>query len=123
MKNYLVAGVLALATEMTAQNAATVKHEGCVMASPDDAKVLLLAEEASCSVLTGKLAKPDLLGHVIVLGGIDTAATTTEPQSVKVQKIVSQGVACHRVCTLEPPGHRGLHKKEKPGSQGGTPGQ
>ena len=97
-------------------------HTGCVTATPDDTTSLVLSAPSGCSLLSGKLAKARLAGHVVVLKGTLLDATPTTPQTLLIDNVQSVGAACQETCTLEPPGHRGLHSKPKNGTQAGTPG-
>ena len=101
---------------------ASTTHTGCVTVTADDANSFVLAEGDSCSLLSGKLASRQLAGHVIVLRGVFADATTNDPQTIVIERVDSVGPACSQTCTLEPPGHRGLRKKPKTGTNGGTPG-
>lgn len=97
-------------------------HTGCVTALPDDPSALVLSDASGCSLLSGKLATKRLAGRIVVLKGSLAEATAADPQTIVVEGVDSVGAACTAACKLEPPGHRGLHRKEKAGSQGGTPG-
>jgi hypothetical protein len=100
------------------------EFQGCVQASPTDKTVLVLNTEAACATLTGKFTATQLDGHQVDLKGVLTPHTRTVPASIHVDTVVSVGKACSNVCSLRPPGTRGLGKGgEIPGKQGGTPGE
>ena len=54
--------------------------------------------------------------------GAQTTASPSGTQTLVIGGAQTGGAACHQTCTLEPPGHRGLHSKPKNGSMGGTQG-
>ena len=98
-------------------------HTGCVTATPDDAKSFVLSEAGACYLLQGKLATKRLAGHVVTVRGTTTDATDHEPLMLTIEGIDAVAAACRETCTLDPPGHRGLKRKPKTGTPGGTPGE
>jgi len=100
------------------------EFQGCVQQSPADKTILILSTDTACAKLTGKLPSTDLAGHQIDLKGVLTPRTRTLPASINVDSVISVGKACSDVCSLRPPGTRGLGKGgETPGKEGGTPGE
>jgi hypothetical protein len=100
------------------------EFQGCVQLSPTDNTTLILSTETACAKLTGKVSATDLAGHQVDLKGVLTPRTRTLPASISVDTVISVGKACSDVCSLKPPGTRGLGKGgETPGKEGGTPGE
>jgi hypothetical protein len=98
------------------------EFQGCVQPSPIDKTVLVLSTDTVCARLVGSLATPQLTGHQIDLKGVLTPRTRDESASIRVDSVVSVGKPCSDVCSLRPPGTRGLGGGETPGKEGGTPG-
>jgi len=98
------------------------EFQGCVQPSPADKTVLVLSTDTVCARLTGSLATPQLTGRQIDLKGVLTPRTHNEPASIRIDSVVSVGKPCSGVCSLRPPGTRGLGGGEIPGKEGGTPG-
>ena len=96
------------------------KYTGCVMKS--EGGDFTFCEPAHCSLLKGEKVGERLVGHVVIVRGIVTNATDDEPRTLSVSEIVEFGKVCDQHCSLKPPGKRGVFPKEKPGSEGGTPG-
>lgn len=97
---------------------------GCVQKAPDSSTTLVISTPTVCALLTGKVSVDKLAGHEVVLTGVLTPRTTAAPASIKVDSVGSVGKSCSDVCSLKPPGTRGLHPPDGavPGSEGGTPG-
>jgi hypothetical protein len=103
---------------------ASQAFQGCVQPSPTDKTTLILSAETTCAKLTGKFSATDLSGHLVDLKGVLTARTPAAPASIRVDSVTSVGKACSDVCSLHPPGTRGLGRGgETPGKEGGTPGE
>jgi hypothetical protein len=98
------------------------EFQGCVQPSPTDKTVLVLSTDTACAKLTGSLATSQLTGRQIDLKGVLTPRTHDEPASIRIDSVVSVGKPCSDVCSLRPPGTRGLGGGEIPGKEGGTPG-
>ncbi len=96
------------------------KYTGCVMKS--EGGDFTFCEPDHCSLLKGEKVGERLVGHVVSLRGTVTEATNDAPRTLAVSEIVELGKVCDQHCSLKPPGHRGVFPKEKPGSEGGTPG-
>ena len=127
----LAIAALICAAPASAQTAATTKPpapatwSGCVQKAPGSSTALILSAPTACATLSGKLSAAALAGHHIELKGILTPRTPSAPASIQVQSVVSIGKACTDVCSLNPPGTRGLQRPQQdaiPGSEGGTPG-
>jgi hypothetical protein len=103
---------------------APTTYIGCVQKAPDS--TLVISTPSACAKLTGKLAANSdaLAGHQIELQGILTPRTPDAAASIQLKSVVSVGKSCTDVCSLSPPGTRGLHRPDSaiPGSEGGTPG-
>jgi hypothetical protein len=95
-----------------------------VQPSSADKSVLVLSAAAVCAKLTGKFSAGEIAGHEIDVTGVLTPRSSAGPASIRVDAVVSVGKACTEVCSLRPPGSRGLSKGgEIPGREGGTPGE
>lgn len=119
---YSTAPLLALAS-LAPVYAQTARHTGCAKAWAEEPNTLLLTEKDSCSVLSGKPVTGRLNGHTVTLQGDLVEATSDDPQKIEVQRVENVGDACTATCTPEPPGHRGINKREKLGAQSGTAGR
>ncbi len=97
--------------------------EGCVTRSTMVHDVLVLRSKDSCVQLAGEAAKDSLLGHVVTLNGTLSEATSKAPETLQVMSVNHVGEICSETCTLEPPGRRGLRKKEVPAGPASTPGE
>jgi hypothetical protein len=99
---------------------------GCVQKAPGSATDLIISTPTACARLTGDAVSADKLsGHQVDLTGIFTPRTSSTPASIQVNSVNKVGDACSDVCSLRPPGTRGLHgpsNQAVPGSEGGTPG-
>jgi hypothetical protein len=105
--------------------AAPATYSGCVQKAPSPDTTLVISTPTACARLTGKLPVDDLSGHQVELKGILTPRTTSSSASIQVDSVISVGSSCSDVCSLRPPGARGLHPPQDgaiPGSEGGTPG-
>ena len=102
--------------------AAKSQMSGCVTRSKAVPDALVLRSKESCSQLAGSLAKDSLVGHEVSLEGRLSVATDKMPETLQVTGVRSVGEACSATCVLEPPGKRGLRKKETPAGEGSTPG-
>lgn len=103
---------------------AAATYSGCVQKAPDSPTTLVISTPTACARLTGKVSPDTLAGHAVVLNGILTPSTASAPASIQVNSVGSVGNSCSDVCSLRPPGTRGLHRPDSavPGSEGGTPG-
>jgi hypothetical protein len=99
------------------------RFTGCVVRSAAEKDTLILNTETACARLTGSFPAANLAGHEVDLKGILTPRTPSTAASLHVDSVVSIGKACSDICSLQPPGTRGLGKGEKPGKEGGTPGE
>jgi hypothetical protein len=100
-------------------------YKGCVQKAPGSEGTLIISTTNVCAKLTGKVSADSLPGHEVELQGILTPRTPSAAASIQVNSVTSVGSACRNVCSLRPPGTRGLHKPEDgavPGTEGGTPG-
>jgi hypothetical protein len=121
----------ALSLPMSAQSAADSpkpapeqSFSGCVQRSAADKDTLILSTDSVCATLAGKVSATQLAGHQVDLKGVLTPRTPAIPASIQVGSVVSVGKECSDVCSLRPPGTRGLGKGgEMPGKEGGTPGE
>lgn len=98
------------------------KFVGCVQRSTTEKNLVFISGESICAKLTGNFSAEKLIGHEVDLRGVLTERTTSTPAEIRVGSINSVGKACSNVCSLQPPGTRGLRGPEKPGKEGGTPG-
>jgi hypothetical protein len=113
----------AQSTPAAAAAPAEKKFSGCVQPVPTDKDTLVLSGDTVCAKLTGKFAAADLTGHQVELNGVLTPRTPGTPASIEVGSVASVGKSCSDVCSLKPPGTRGLGKGgQMPGKEGGTPG-
>jgi hypothetical protein len=95
---------------------------GCVQRSTTDKDIVVLSGDAVCAKLTGNFSTEKLIGHEVDLKGVLTERTAATPASIRVNSVGSIGKGCSNICSLQPPGTRGLRGPEKPGKEGGTPG-
>ncbi len=120
----LTAGVMAW--PQTAKPATAGKTKamltGCVTRSAAVPDALVLRSKESCSQLAGAGAKNSLVGHEVSLEGKLDLATADTPETLHITAVTQVGGACTQTCTLEPPGKRGLRKKEIPAGKASTPG-
>ncbi len=132
----LLAGCVGLAAAQTtpqasdttpppAKPAAPTTFTGCVQKAPGYPATLVISGPTVCARLTGKVSAEKLAGHEIELQGVLIPRTTSVAASIQVESVTKVGEACSGVCSLQPPGSRGLHPGDKnhevPGSEGGTP--
>jgi hypothetical protein len=101
---------------------AATHYAGCVQRSATDKDTILLSSETLCARLTGTSSAEKMVGHEVDLSGVLTDRTASTPAAIRVESIGSIGKSCTDVCSLQPPGRRGLKKGELPGKEGGTPG-
>jgi hypothetical protein len=101
---------------------AASRYAGCVQRSTTDKDTIILSGETFCAKLTGTFSAEKLVGHEVDLKGVLTDATASVPAMINVGSIGSIGKSCSEVCSLFPPGKRGLKKGDYPGKEGGTPG-
>jgi len=118
MRTIFGLALLAVVVPVLAQNAAT--YTGCVMTDMDGN--LTFCEPDHCSLLTGEGVSAKLSGHSVTVEATVKEAGEGQPRRVVVTKIVSVGAACNQTCALYPVHHRGIGTKDKPGSEGATPG-
>jgi hypothetical protein len=98
--------------------------KGCVQQSTTEKSTLVLSTDTVCATLTGKFTASRIAGHEIEIKGVLTPRTAAAPASIRVDGVVEVGKACTDVCSLRPPGSRGLTRGgEIPGREGGTPGE
>lgn len=115
----------ALAQAAAPKPAAPATYSGCVQKAPDSTTALVISAPTACALLTGKVSVDKLAGHEVELTGILTPRTPSTAASIKVNSVASVGKSCTDICSLKPPGTRGLHRPANnavPGSEGGTPG-
>jgi hypothetical protein len=125
-----VCGVLSVAGRAGAQTTpaaaaapAPAKFSGCVQPLATDKDTLVMSGDTVCAKLTGKFAAADLMGHQVELNGVLTPRTHDTPASIEVGSVASVGKSCTDICSLKPPGTRGLGRGgQTPGKEGGTPG-
>jgi hypothetical protein len=98
------------------------RHTGCVQRSAIDKDVIVLSTETVCAKLTGNFSADKLVGHEVDLKGELTPGTLSDPAVIHVESVSSVQKSCSEVCSLLPPGKRGLKKGQYPGKEGGTPG-
>ena len=104
---------------------APATYSGCVQKAPDSTTDLVISTPTACARLTGNVSADTLAGHQVELTGILTPRTPSAAASLQVDSVSSVGKSCTDVCSLRPPGTRGLHRPNDgmiPGSEGGTPG-
>ena len=119
------ASAQAPAATPSAQPAAPATYAGCVQKASASDPTLVISTPNACAKLTGKVSADDLAGKQVELKGILTPRTPSAAASIQVDSVVSVGKSCTDVCSLRPPGTRGLHPPQNdavPGSEGGTPG-
>jgi hypothetical protein len=105
--------------------AAPATFSGCVQKAPDAPTTLVISTPTACARLAGNVSADTLAGHQVELTGILTPRTPSAPASIQVGSVGSVGKSCTDVCSLRPPGTRGLHRPTDnavPGTEGGTPG-
>ena len=108
-----------------AQPAAPATYSGCVQKAPGSSTDLVISTPKVCAKLEGKVNADDLVGHQVELKGVLTPRSASAAASIQVNSVASVGKSCSEVCSLWPPGSRGLHPPQNgaiPGSEGGTPG-
>jgi hypothetical protein len=104
---------------------APATFSGCVQKAPDSSTTLVISTPTACAKLSGKFSVDDLTGHQVELKGILTPRSTSAAATIEVDSVVNVGQNCTEVCSLRPPGTRGLHPPQGdavPGSKAGTPG-
>jgi hypothetical protein len=109
-------------TASSATPPAASRYAGCVLRSGTDKDTVVLSGEAFCAKLTGTFSAEKLVGHEVDLKGVLTDGTASIPATIRVGSVTSVGKSCSDVCSLLPPGRRGLKKGDYPGKEGGTPG-
>ncbi len=119
MKTAWAVIVLAIALGAAAQQNSG-HYSGCVMKDMDGN--VTFCEPQHCSLLTGKDVGARLAGHTVTVEGTVKEAANGEPRTIVVTKVLSVGAACNQTCALYPVHHRGIGGRDKPGSEGGTPG-
>jgi hypothetical protein len=106
-----------------AKSPAPAAYSGCVQKAPGSTTDLVISTPTACAKLAGKFSVDDLAGHQVELKGILTPRSASTSATIQVDSVVSVGQSCTDVCSLRPPGTRGLHPPQAvPGSEGGTPG-
>lgn len=126
----VIAGPLAFAQAAGSETAppkpsAPATYSGCVQKAPDAPTTLVISTATACARLAGNVSADTLAGHQVELTGILTPRTPSIPASIQVDSVGSVGKSCTDVCSLRPPGTRGLHRPNDnavPGTEGGTPG-
>lgn len=117
---FRLAWVVPVAVGLAAAQTAGTLHSGCVMAT--EGGDYTFCEKDACSFVSGKGVDAKLAGHTVTLRGKVHEATPEVARTIVVSSIVSVGGVCKEACSPRPPGHRGFGHKDKPGSEGGTPG-
>lgn len=115
--------VVAMAGAAVSANGFSTNDEtrtGCVMQT--EAGWFTFCEPNSCSVIKGAGVDAKIAGHKVTVSGTMQAETADAAKTFVVTKVVEVGAACEERCSPRPAGHRGLGNKDKPGSEGGTPG-
>lgn len=114
-------GLICLAAiGVAAAQSGHTKYTGCVMTDMDGH--LTFCEPDHCSLLTGAGVGPKLSGHTVTVEASVKQAADGQPRRVVVTKVISVGATCNQTCALYPVHSRGFGTKDKPGSEGGTPG-
>ncbi|HEV2575986.1 MAG TPA: hypothetical protein VGU25_02135 [Acidobacteriaceae bacterium] len=119
MKAALALIVFAGVAVAAAQSGGT-RFTGCVMTDMDGH--LTFCEPDHCSLLSGEGVGAKLSGHTVTVEASVKEAGDGQPRQVVATRIVSVGAACNQSCALYSVHHRGIGGKDKPGSEGGTPG-
>jgi hypothetical protein len=127
---FAVVGPLAIAQAAGGETAppkpaAPAAYSGCVQKASDAPTTLVISTPNACARLAGNVSADTLAGHQVELTGILTPRTPSAPASIQVDSVGSVGKSCTDVCSLRPPGTRGLHRPNDnavPGTEGGTPG-
>jgi hypothetical protein len=104
---------------------APATYSGCVQKAPDSTTDLVISTPTACARLTGNVTADTLAGHQVELTGILTPRTPSAAASIQVGSVSSVGKSCTEVCSLRPPGTRGLQRPANsaiPGGEAGTPG-
>lgn len=96
-------------------------YEGCVSKLPK-AERYVLATASQCMLLDGDIKPAVIASHLVKLHGLLLEPNGTDPLTLRVDRIEAIRDACPETCKLLPPGTRGIHGKEKPGSEGGPAG-
>ena len=95
---------------------------GCVARIPNTPDKYVLSTGDRCMLLNGKYNAAAAADHEITATGILIDPTGFAPLTLDIQSVAAIRAACTRTCVLDPPGTRGIHGKERPGKEGGTPG-
>lgn len=103
-----------------AQSESSGRYTGCVMKDMDGN--ITFCEPEHCSMLTGNAVGDKLAGHTVTVEGTVKEPANGQPRRIVVSKVLSVGAACNQSCALYPVHHRGIGGRDKPGSEGGTPG-
>lgn len=119
MRAALAVIVLAMVAGAAAQSG-SARFTGCVTTDMDGH--LTFCEPNHCSLLIGEAVGAKLSGHTVTVEGTVKDAADGQPRRVVVMKIVSVGAPCNQTCALYPVHPRGIGGRDKPGSEGGTPG-
>jgi hypothetical protein len=109
----------------SAKPPAPATYSGCVQKAPNSTTGLVISTPTACARLTGNVSADTLAGHQVELNGILTRRTPSAAASLQVGSVSNVGKSCTEVCSLRPPGTRGLQRPSDsaiPGSEGGTPG-
>lgn len=100
---------------------AVANYTGCVAKLPKVDKYVLAAGK-SCMLLRGKFDPAKLADHAVTVKGLLIQPVDLDPLTLDVRETVTIKDSCKQTCVLEPPGTRGVHGKEKPGTEGGPAG-
>jgi hypothetical protein len=100
---------------------AVVNYTGCVAKLPKGEKYVI-AVGKSCMLLRGRFDSAKIVDHTVTLRGLEIQPVDLDPLSLDVRETVAVKDACKQTCVLVPPGTRGVHGNEKPGSEGGPAG-
>ena len=112
---------LAVGQESGHGSVAPATYTGCVTRLPNVDRYVLAAG-GRCMLLSGSFQGETAAGHVTTFRGLLLEPSGMAPLTLEVKSSVAIKNACSEACTLEPPGSRGIHGKEKPGPEGGPPG-
>jgi hypothetical protein len=115
-----LAATLAAGLPLPAAYPAEETHSGCVMQT--EAGWFTFCETDACSVIKGAGIDAKVAGHKITAIGTVQPATAIAGRIFTVTKVLKVGDKCDQICSPNPPHHRGIGGKDKPGAEGGTPG-
>jgi hypothetical protein len=105
----------------TPKQAIPATYEGCVSKLPKLDKYVLATQDR-CMLLSGNFKAGQVADRWVALHGLLLEASGMDPLTLQVDSPAVVKNSCTQTCKLVPPGTRGVHGKEKPGSDGGPPG-